>query len=344
MSAATSLLIVLLSNQGHWFGEREYLIWLQWVAPAHAVDAVLEWRLMAGEVQLATDRVAMAVGERETTVRLTPPRVRARTAVHWTYRLIRRADGGELESGSRVLTLYPANLLGTVKKQIEAKAFFLLDAGGDLAGVLSESGIQHNRVTEMGQLRFARADLIIIAPDQIGESPFEQSVLLDQARAGASVGLFQQPRAGLLGGYSVARRALPKEFTWRLDHPLLAGLDAADLRTLLEGKDQTLSIQIPADEPALEIAWWPREVPGDQPVPIDAVMLTKRIGEGRLVLAQLPLGSWKSDPRSQQLLANMLGYLATRPEPTPPPSRREVPQRPATAPVPTITIPPGGVP
>ena len=40
------------------------------------------------------------------------------------------------------------------------------------------------------------------------------------------------------------------------------------------------------------------------------------------MLCQLPLGPWDEDPRSQLFLGNLMSYLATRPEPTPPPSRR----------------------
>ena len=63
-------------------------------------------------------------------------------------------------------------------------------------------------------------------------------------------------------------------------------------------------MQLPADEPALEIAFWPREIPGKEPVPIDALVVTKTLGKGRIVLCQVPLGPWQSDPRSQLFLVD----------------------------------------
>ncbi len=99
-------------------------------------------------------------------------------------------------------------------------------------------------------------------------------------------------------------------------------------------------MQLPADEPALEIAWWPREVAGNKPAPIDALVLTKTLGKGRIVLCQVPLGAWESDPRSQLFLVDALDYLASPVVPTPPPSRRPRPVEPAPAPkVPAIVIP-----
>ena len=45
----------------------------------------------------------------------------------------------------------------------------------------------------------------------------------------------------------------------------------------------------------LEIAWWPREVPGTEPVEMDALVFSKSIGAGRIVVCQLPLGDWRTD-------------------------------------------------
>jgi hypothetical protein len=104
------------------------------------------------------------------------------------------------------------------------------------------------------------------------------------------------------------------------------------------------AVQLPADAPVLEIGYWPRETPGREPVPIDALLAVKATGRGRIVLCQVPLGRWATDPRSQLFLRNALAYLATRPEPTPPPSQRKVALRVVPASVPTVTIPPGGRP
>ena len=82
------------------------------------------------------------------------------------------------------------------------------------------------------------------------------------------------------------------------------------------------------------------EVAGNKPAPIDALVLTKTLGKGRIVLCQVPLGPWESDPRSQLFLVDALDYLASPVVPTPPPSRRPRPVEPAPpAKVPSIAIP-----
>jgi hypothetical protein len=100
-------------------------------------------------------------------------------------------------------------------------------------------------------------------------------------------------------------------------------------------------VQLPADEAALEIGYYPREVPGVRPAPIDAVLLSKSTGKGRIVLCQIALGDWDRDPRSRIFLSNALDYLSTRPQPTPPPSQRPTPRQAAPTSVRTIDIPQG---
>ena len=122
------------------------------------------------------------------------------------------------------------------------------------------------------------------------------------------------------------------------EHPLAAHFELIAPAAELKVK----ALRLPVDEPALEIAFWPREVRSEEPAPIDALLVSKTIGRGRVVLCQIPLGPWESDPRSQLFLADALDYLLSRPEPTPPPSRRTRPEKPAALPpVPTIPLNPG---
>jgi hypothetical protein len=189
-----------------------------------------------------------------------------------------------------------------------------------------------------------RPDLILVGPDQIGDSAFVQGPLVNFAKAGSSVAVFEQKRPSVLAAYILARRqpAASGAVRFRPGHPLFAGLEEGDLTSWLTSDVELLwAIQLPPDEPALELAWWPREIPGEQPAPVDALLVTKSLGRGRVVLCQLLLGGWDEDARSQLFLGNLLSYLSTRPEPTPPPSRRPEARPVAPTTVPTITIPAG---
>jgi hypothetical protein len=339
---AASLIVILLGNQGYWFGGQAGEISVQWIERAKMPDAVLVWQLMAADVRLADGRVAMAA-EGVTKLQITVPQVRARTQMRWLYQL-RDKQGKELSPGEQRLNVYPVDLLEPTKKQLAEKRILAWDRTGTLSGVLEKANIRHTRIRQVNELRLARADFILVGADEIPNELFAQDPLLDHAQAGAGVGIFLQSRPTSLAGYAVRLRAAPEHFDWRREHPLLLQFSPEDLRAWIAPGKQLPAIALPADEPALEIAWWPREAPSKEPVPIDALIVSKTLGKGRVVLCQLPLGPWATDPRSQQMLANVLNYLTTRPEPTPPPSeRRNVPVS-ASQPVPTITIPPGGVP
>jgi len=248
-----------------------------------------------------------------------------------------------LETGEVPLHLFPADLTSDWPKRVGDRKLAVWDAPDGLPRTLAAAKVPFTRVDGLAGV-MDRPNLILVGPDRIDDSAFVQGPLVNLARAGSSVAVFEQKRPSVLAGYTVTRReaALAPGVRFRTGHPLFAGLDEADLARWITGDAGTLwPVQLPADEPALELAYWPREVAGEQPAPIDALLVTKSLGRGRIVLCQLPLGPWDEDPRSQLFLGNLMSYLATRPEPTPPPSRRPE-TRPAAAPtVPTITVPPG---
>jgi len=139
--------------------------------------------------------------------------------------------------------------------------------------------------------------------------------------------VFAQQRRTKLAGFDLTRRAAPPQLTWRAEHPLLARFRAEDLRTwTARGTDADSStwraVSVPADAPALAVAHWPFEVETGKPAPRDAAIVSQTVREGRIVLWQIPLGDWRSDPRSQALLAGALDYLPTAPQPTPPLGQR----------------------
>ena len=342
---ATGIVIVLLSQQGYWFGGQDGTVSIRWTMKDHNPDAVLKWDLYVDEVHLAGDAVAMPKGEQPSTVTLTLPDVRVRTAMRWVYRLYERDGSKELARGEETIHVFPKDLLSGLDKLTEGKKIVVWDSPGALSKVLDKAEIRHTRIERASGLQFERADIILVGPDQIGMEPFEQSTLVNYAQAGAGVLIFLQTRIPRLAGYALVRRPVPAKLEWKMDHLLLSRFQPKISQSWLIGATTDLwAVQLPVDEPALEIGYWPREVQGEESAPIDALLVTKTVQSGRIVLCQIPLGQWETDPRSQLLLANAYHYLSTRPEPTPPPSRRLNAQVVQPEPVPTITIPPGGIP
>jgi len=342
---AATILIVLLSGQGHWFSGRPASVEVRWSVKDELPEAVLSWQVEFAATRLAGERVALRSGPEPTRIVVTPPEVRIRTDMRWVYQVHRKADGQLLTEGVETLRVYPRQPLAGVAERLTDKTLLVCDTPEGLPRLLAQAGIRHTVLDGGGdavaKLQAASGDIILIGRDQLADSPFGQTAVVNQASAGASVLLFAQTRVTRLAGYPLLRRPRPTKLEWRMDHPLLTDFGAGDLADWPRADGDVWAVQLPADEPVLEVAYWPRETPGTEPVPLDALLVVKSVGAGRMVLCQLPLGPWGEDPRVQLLVRNMLDYLATRPEPTLPPSQRGPASKPAAASAPSITIPPG---
>jgi hypothetical protein len=328
-----ALLVVVLSNQGYWFGGQSGAITLHPAVRAGLPGAALIWELRWDRVRLDGGKLAVAGDDQPTVVHLTCPTVRVRLTLHWTYRIVQKSDGKELGSGDVPIEIFPDNLLADLSRRVGNRRLVVLDAADatdGLAKTLTAAKVTFTQFTDPSQLQVAQADAVLVGQEMLDGSPLNQAPLAALAESGTSVMVFHQSPANRLFGYAVTSRNVPAALQWREDHLLLLDLSKQDLQAWTAGKEVLDAVDLPADAPALEIGSYPRETPGRMPAPIDAVALTKSVGKGRLVLWQIPLGNFAEDPRSQMLLANAIDYLLTRPQPTPPPS-----QRPTTQPCPT---------
>ncbi len=336
---SVALLIIMISNQGYWFGEQPGTIVFRRAVPGGLPGADLVWELSVGEVRLDAGKIALRAGDEATVLTITPPRVRVRTSLRWTWRLLERDTGKEAGNGEALIQAFPQTLLDDVAKRVGRKKLFVMDDDRQIPRLLDQAEVPYTRLRDLAPLQMAKADMVLIGPGQLSEGGFDQTPLIQQARTGASVFIFRQDKPRQVGGYRLVIRGLPAEMNWRLDHPLFSGLEPADVSSWLHDRQAT-AIQLPPDEPALEIVHWPREVPGDKPAPIDALLVSTTLGLGRLVICQIPLGPFDEDPRSRVLLSNVIDYLSSRPEPTPPPSQRPPRKNPAgLTTVPTIQFP-----
>lgn len=342
-----TLLIVLLSQQGFWISGQEQKISVSWAATDPAPPAAeLQWELEQSNLKLNSGIIRLEPGGLRADISIKSPQVRVRTSLRWTYRLLQQDTKKVLESGERTISVFPADLTSDWGRRLGQKKLVVYDdAAGPLAKSLEAAKVSFTRADDLSKL-FNRPELLLVAPGKLEKAGVDQPPLLALARAGTSVAVLVQPRVESLGGYTIRQREATGELQFRGDHPLFDRLEPADLKGWLAsaGKDQIAALQLPANEPALELTWWPRETPSDQPSPIEALIVTKSIGDGRIVLCQLPIGGWDIDPRSQIFLGNLLSYLTTEPQPTPPPGQRR--QTPVVTPqtLPTIDFSPGAKP
>jgi hypothetical protein len=82
-----SLLVILLGNQGYWFGGQPGTISLQWALQSPPADAVIAWDLMADGVRLTGDRITLPTGQQPSRLQITAPKARVRTTLRWVYRV-----------------------------------------------------------------------------------------------------------------------------------------------------------------------------------------------------------------------------------------------------------------
>ena len=344
MKAALALIIVL-SHHGYWFGGQEQTITAQWPVAATMPAADLHWDLLLGQIAIASGQIPLPADGSPATIRLQLPTARARTLLRWEYHLAARGGSDELATGGAPVHLFPPIQTADLAAAVENKKLYVLDDPDGLPAALTAAKIKFTPLQTFTDLQLQRADIILIGPDQLPESPFPQSALQAQAQAGAQVLILSQRQTRTVCGYNVGRRPAAPTLAWRYDHPLFDQLDADDWKSCLcEGEPDLRPIQLPADEPALELAYWPPEIPTPAPVPIDALIAVKAVGAGRIVLCQLPFADWTTDPRSRFFLYNALNYLCTRPEPTPRPSERPTTRPTAPVAMPTINISPEGQP
>lgn len=337
------ILLIVLSQQGYWFGGRQNTIVVRPAARGGLPAADILWELSFGHIPVGRGRAELDRNG-DTTISLMPPPVRARVELRWEYRLIARDSGKELEHGVILLNAFPDDLCAQLPRRLGHKRLVVWDKPAGLPGILDRAKVPYIAVHSADRLQVMTADVLLVGPGAIGDSPFEQTPLSAMAEAGTSVMIFRQTTPASLMGYALAERDAPAALSWLADHPLLNGFQPADLNSWLGDGHKLWVIGLPADEPALEIGYYPPETASNKPGPLDAVLVTKSSGAGRIVLCQLPLEDWITDPRTQMLLNNSIDYLLTRPRPTPRPSERPATRPAPQADIPTIPLLPGDVP
>lgn len=336
---AAALLVFLLSHQGYWIGGQEQSITIGWIAQQPRPKADLVWELGVSGLRIDGGTVAFEAADRDLVLKVKPPVVRVRTPLTFAARLIDRDSKKVLDSFERTIYTFPADLLADLPRRVLDRQLTVWDApDGALSKTLDAAKVQYTRVDDLSKIR-QQPDLVLVAADRIEAGPFGEGPLQDLARGGASIAVLEQRKAERLLGYPLQPREPAEAMRFAAEHPIFQHLTTGDLQSWLAGGSTTsapLGVQLPPAERALELAWWPREAGGDDPAPIDALAVTRTLGQGRIVLLQLPIGPFDADPRSQILLSNLLGYLTTRPEPTPAPADRNVGTPPKSTTVPHI--------
>lgn len=340
MEPAVSLLVIVLSHGGYCLGGGLCDVEVRWSAQGDVAPAILTWQLAFAHTVLADGRLRLEAGESPARLSLALPEVRAVTRLTWSYQLRTGETDEELERGERSLTVFPDAALKNMAASLRGQRIVVLDAQGELAGLLTTAGVSHRRVDGWSDLRLQTVDMVLVGAGHMRGPIDGHAVLVEQAQYGAGVLVLVQPDCTHLTGYPLAVRRITSGLAWRAEHPLFENLSEADLRSWIAASSEFgTAIQLPPDEAAFEVTYWPAVAPAKPPVPLDALIVEKQIGRGRLILCQLPAVADLDDPRTRQFLANALDYLRTRPQPTP----RQADRLPTTRPADPADVPVQGV-
>jgi hypothetical protein len=334
----TGLLILLLSHQGFWIGGQQSTVTIRAAVEGGLPSADLSWELMLDSVKLGEGATHLNPGNRDVTINITPPKPRTRVVLQWIYRVTSTKDGKTLETGELPINLFPSSTLDGVAARARGRSIVVWDRPSGLPETLNAARISFTQIDDASKLLALKPDVILVGQGMLGDLLLEQSSLNSLASAGASVMIFQQTRPARVMQYPLQQRQ-PGQLAWRLNHPLLSGLSESDLQSLVDPSRDLWVLRIPTDGAALEIGYYPPQVSSRLPGPIDAVVMTQTVNRGRVVLCQIPLEDWATDPRSQLILRNTFDFLLTRPEPTPRPSERSAPLAQTQPAVSTIRIP-----
>ena len=324
---ATTLLFLLLSHGGDWISETENSVFARWTLAdaAAALPAELIWELKFDDVRLAGGSLDLQNTNPAAELKLICPEVRVRLNLKFVWRLVRKGTGKELASGVAIIHAYPPDLTESWPALVRGLRIVVVDPGGDLSAFLAAAKVPHQTVTDTSRLTLFNPAIVLVAPDALTSSRFEQEPLLRSARAGASVLVFRQTRITELAGCELVSRRLPRQLHWQADHSLLMAFTADTIETWQSSLPmELLAVRLPLKSGARAVISWPRE---EQPrtvlpavmslasEPSDALLAVRSQGQGRVVVCQIPLGDWGKDPHAQLLLSGVLDYFRSSAKP-----------------------------
>lgn len=316
------LIVATMWQQGYWIGGQPGSIVMTRAPGVAAIEADITWQLKYGQRVLQQGRLKFAPDAESVVLRIIPPPPTQQQSFSLDFEWTATAtEGGQtLAQDRQRIHVYSANILESPAKHFAERSVMVVGDPTELTDLLNTAGLKTQRVAQVSQLIGREPGLIFVQPGMLPPQPMLQQPLLDMARQGATVVILSQDKIQNVMGHPVVDRGISK-LTWRTDHLLLATLGETDWPSMLKMSPDATTlrcIRIKPDEPANALVYIldaSEESPVDAPV--DALLVIQKAGEGRLVISQLPVGSWKSDPRMHVMLANLLEWTISPVAPTP---------------------------
>lgn len=301
MTAA--LLLIVCMQQGYWYAGQEATVTLRWADGVQPVDAVWRWELKYGQIALVDGAFHLGEGK-PSTLKITVPQVRVRTPMMLVWQLVSAANGKLIEQGAIDIHVFASDPLADAPRRLAHLSVAVMSKSPALLEAMNKTGMSVQVMDRASNLMSISADVIVIGPDTLPANPMFQQPLMDHATSGATVIVFRHADQPALLGIPLTERRLHRPVRLRPDHRLHHGLAPSDIDSLLDEPSTVLRVA-DADHGTPVIYEKPEEPKAKV---VDALCLVRHTGKGRLVLCQIPLDGWSTDPRTRQLLSNMLEY------------------------------------
>lgn len=299
----TALLLIVCMQQGYWYAGQEATVTVRWAEGVRPVEAVWQWQLKYGQIALAEGESELGKDE-PATLNIAVPQVRVRTPMTLAWQLVSDADGQVIEQGSIDIHVFANDPLADAARRLDGQRVAVMSQSPALHEAMKKAGIAVQAIDKAGELATTTANVIIVGPDTLPKNAVFHQPLIDHAEAGATVIVLRHAEQESLFGIPLIERQLRRPVHLRPDHALHHGLTQSDIDSLVD--ERSVAMRVTKPDNATPIIY---EKPGEPKAEaVDTLCLVQQIGKGRLVLCQLSLDGWSTDPRTRQLLSNMLDF------------------------------------
>jgi len=298
-----ALLLIVCMQQGYWYAGQEATVTMRWADGVRPVEAVWQWQLRYGQIALVDGQSKLGKDE-PATLKIAVPQVRVRTPMTLAWQLVSDANGQVIERGSIDIHVFANDPLAAAARRLDGQRVAVMSQSPALHEAMKNAGIVVQAIDKAGELVTTTADVIIVGPDTLPKNAVFHQPLIDHAEAGASVIVFRHAEQESLFGIPLIERQLRRPVHLRPDHPLHHGLTRRDIDSLAD--DQSVVLRVADTDHATPIIY--EKPDGPEAEVIDALCVVQQTDKGRLVLCQLSLDGWSTDPRTRQLLSNMLEF------------------------------------
>jgi hypothetical protein len=291
--ALMTMLMLAAITQPNWVaGETEHLSID--LPAANNGPTEIRWSASFEDTSIASGRERVDLVNGQGQLPLIVPSVRARIELVFAW----TTDANDRNTAR--VTIWPDPMTGL---HIDEGDVALLSGPYDpIPVILRRAGLPFSIRTSIQEIRSSESHLLIVTPSFRAMNVFEQAMLVDFARTGATVLLMSPANDSIMG--KPARMPNNRSFVANLDNLIMPQeLTHADWTDWIsQSTDSTRMLRVGWTD-ALVYA---KPAPSKQGEHLTAVASSRQIGRGRILWFGFSAYTWRHDARARFILANVI--------------------------------------